>query len=117
MDAIGFALENYNAVGAWRSKDGSFDIDPSGVFPDGTRFKNADELKKVLLAKKQEFARALAEKMLTYAIGRGLEPYDDRTLDKIVAALAKNDYRFSTLALEIAKSDPFRLRRGRNLKD
>ncbi|HEX7899883.1 MAG TPA: DUF1592 domain-containing protein [Planctomycetota bacterium] len=117
MDAIGFALENYNAVGAWRTKDGTFDIDPAGAFPDGTKFKSADELKKVLLAKKDQFARGLAEKMLTYAIGRGMEPYDDRALDKVAAALAKTDYKFSTLILEIAKSDPFRLRRGKNLKE
>jgi hypothetical protein len=117
MDAIGFALENYNAVGAWRTKDGAFDIDPAGTFPDGTKFKSVDELKKALLAKKDAFARGLAEKTLTYAIGRGMEPCDDRALDKIAAALAKNDYKFSTLILEIVKSDPFRLRRGRNLKE
>ena len=117
MDAIGFAMENYNAIGAWRTKDGSFDIDPAGAFPDGTKFSGAAELKKVLLGKKDAFARGLADKMLTYAIGRGMEPYDDRALDKIAAALAKNDYKFSTLIVEIVKSDPFRLRRGRNLKE
>jgi hypothetical protein len=117
MDAIGFALENYDAIGQWRKKDGTFDIDPSGSFPDGTSFKDAAELKKVLLARKDAFARALAEKLLIYALGRGLEPYDDLVLDRITAAAAKSEFKMSSLIVEIVKSEPFRLRRGRNFKD
>jgi hypothetical protein len=113
MDPLGFAFENYDAVGAFRARDGEFPIDPSGTLPDGKSFKGPAELKAVLKEKKGLFARCLAEKMLTYALGRGLEYYDKPTIDRITAALAKDDYRFSTLAVEIAKSDPFRLRRGK----
>jgi mono/diheme cytochrome c family protein len=114
MDALGFALENFNAVGAFRTKDGDFPIDPSGTLPDGQSFKGPAELKTVLKGKKDLFARCLAEKMLTYALGRGLEPYDRPAVEKITQALAHDDYRFSTLVLGIARSDPFRLRRGKD---
>jgi hypothetical protein len=112
MDALGFAFENYNAIGAYRTKDGDFPIDPSGTLPDGRSFKGPAELKAILKGKKELFSRCLAEKMLTYALGRGLEAYDRPAVDKIAAALSRDDYRFSTLVLEIARSDPFRLRRG-----
>lgn len=117
MDAIGFALENYDAVGGWRAKDGGFDVDPSGAFPDGTAFKGPEDLRKVLLSRKDLFVRCLAEKMLTYALGRGVEPYDDPALRKIVDATAKDGHKISRLVVEIVKSDPFRLRRGRNSQD
>jgi hypothetical protein len=117
MDAIGFALENYNAVGAWRTKDGGFEIDPSGVLPDGATIKGVADLKKAILAKKDMFARCMIEKMMIYALGRGLEFYDDRSVDRALAALSKDKYKFSTLVVEIAKSDPFRLRRGKNVQD
>jgi hypothetical protein len=117
MDSIGFALENYNAVGAWRAKDGNFEIDAEGVFADGTSFKGFPELRKILLAKKDKFARCLAEKLMIFGIGRGVEPSDERALDRIQAALARDQYKFSTLVAEIVKSDPFRLRRGKNTKD
>jgi hypothetical protein len=117
MDAIGFALENFNAVGAWRTKDGAFDIDPAGTLPDGTSIKGVADLKKAILAKKDLFARCLIEKMLIYAVGRGLEPYDDRAVDKALGSVAKNGYRFSSVVVEIVKSDPFRLRRGKSVQD
>ena len=117
MDAIGFALENYNAVGAFRTKDGAFDIDASGAFPDGASFRGGGELKKVLLARKEAFVRCLIEKLLTYAVGRGVEPYDDPAIRKIQAAAEKDGWKFSRLVVEIAKSDPFRLRRGKNSKE
>jgi hypothetical protein len=113
MDPIGFAFENYDAVGAFRSKDGKFPIDPSGVLPDGRSFRGPADLKVILKGKKELFSRCLAEKMLTYALGRGLGPYDRPALDAIQAALVRNDYRFSVLVTEIVKSDPFRLRRGK----
>src|SRR5205814_1178579 len=117
MDAIGFALENFNAIGAWRTKDGMFDIDPGGTLPDGTNIKGVADLKKAILAKKDPFARCVIEKLMIYALGRGMEPYDDRALDKALAAVAKDKYRFSSVVLEIIKSDPFRLRRGKNVQD
>jgi hypothetical protein len=114
MDPLGFAFENFNAIGAFRTKDGDFPIDPSGTLPDGVSFKGPAELKAVLKGKKELFSRCLTEKMLTYALGRGVESYDRPAVDKITAALARDDYRFSTLLLEIARSDPFRLRRGKD---
>ena len=112
MDPLGFGLENYNAIGAFRRQDGLYDIDPSGVLPDGSTFNGPAELKNILLAKKELFARCLAEKMLTFAIGRGLEYYDKRAVDSILAHLKKHDERFSALVVGIVTSDPFRLRRG-----
>jgi hypothetical protein len=114
MDPLGLAFENYDAIGRFRAKDEGVDIDPSGVLPNGQKFKGPAELKKILLEKKDLFSRCLAEKMLTYAIGRGLDYYDKPAIDRIVAALAKNDYRFSSLVVEICKSDPFCLRRGKD---
>jgi hypothetical protein len=111
MDPIGFAFENFNAIGKFRSKEGDFAIDPSGTLPDGQMFNGPAELKQILKGKKELFASCLTDKMLTYALGRGLEYYDTRTVDAIVAALERDNYRFSTLVVEIAKSDPFRLRR------
>jgi hypothetical protein len=114
MDALGFAMENFDAVGAWRTRDGEFEIDPSGVLPEGQTFKGPAELKAILLTSSREsFTRCLAEKMLTYALGRGLEYYDRCAVDDITKALAENDYKFSTLVLEIVKSDPFQKRRGK----
>lgn len=110
MDPIGFAFENYDATGAFRTKDGKFDIDPAGVLPDGRAFKGPDELKIILKTQKDLFGRCLAEKMLTYALGRGLEYYDKCSLDKILTNLAKDDYRFTTLILEVVKSEPFLMR-------
>ncbi len=110
MDPIGFAFENYDAVGRWRDQDGKFDIDPSGTLPNGRTFRGPAELKVILKEKKDLFGRCLAEKMLTYALGRGLEYYDRCAVDKILAALDKNDYRFSTLLLEVVRSEPFQLR-------
>jgi hypothetical protein len=112
MDPIGFALENFNAVGAFRTKDGAFDIDASGEFADGAKFQGPEDLKTIIQGKSDLFARCLAEKMLIYALGRGLEYYDRPTVERIVQAVAANDYKFSALVIEIVKSDPFRLRRG-----
>src|SRR4029078_12804658 len=110
MDPIGFAFENFDAIGAWRDKDGAFPIDPSRELPDGQKLQGPRELKNVLKEKKELFARSLAEKILTYALGRGLEYYDKCAVDRIVAALEKNDYRLSTLIVETVNSDPFQMR-------
>ncbi|MEO7798667.1 MAG: DUF1592 domain-containing protein [Opitutaceae bacterium] len=111
MDPLGFAFENFDAIGAWRDKDsGGFPIDASGVLPDGKSFSGATGLKEVLDTKKELFLRSVTNKMLTYALGRGLEYYDRPAAEQIVTALTKNEYRFSTLVLEIVKSDPFQKR-------
>jgi hypothetical protein len=112
MDPLGFGLENFDAVGGWRAQDGGQPIDASGVLPGGKTFDGVEGLRQILKAKKDQFARCLAEKMLTYALGRGLEDFDDAAVDQIAHAAAKNDYRFSAFAIEIARSAPFQLRRG-----
>jgi hypothetical protein len=112
MDPIGFALENFNAVGAFRTKDGSFDIDATGEFADGTKFTGPAELKAIVLQRKEEFTRCLTEKLLIYALGRGLEYYDRPTVERIVKALSAGNYKFSVLINQIVQSDAFRKRRG-----
>jgi hypothetical protein len=112
MDPIGFALENFNAVGAFRTKDGTFDIDATGEFADGTRFSGPAELKSLVLKRKEEFTRCLSEKLLIYAVGRGLEHYDRPTVERIVKSLPEGEYKFSVLVTQIVQSDAFRKRRG-----
>ena len=113
IDPLGFAFENYNSIGAFRTKDGEFPIDPAGTLPDGKTFNGPAELKAILKGKSDQFTTCLAEKMLTYALGRGVEYYDKPTVDRLTAALARDNYKFSTLIIEIVRSDPFRLRRGK----
>ncbi len=112
MDAIGFSLENYDAVGGFRIKDGTFAIDAGGSFPDGTTFSGPAGLKDVLLARKREFCRCLTEKMMTFALGRGLEPADRPTVERIIDRLESNDHKVSVLVSGIVASDAFRQRRG-----
>jgi hypothetical protein len=112
MDGLGFGLENFDAIGGFRTKDGDAAIDSTGELPGNVKFSGPAELKGVLLSKKDQFAKCLAEKMLTYALGRGLEFYDRRAVDAITAGLAKGEYKFSALVTAIVKSDPFRMRRG-----
>ena len=112
MDPIGFGLENYDASGAWREKDGQFPIDSSGKLPGGASFNGPQELNQVLASQKDLFVRNLTEKMLTYALGRGLESYDAPAVNRIIKELASNQYRFSSLVLGIVKSEPFQMRAG-----
>src|SRR5438128_1477728 len=113
MDPIGFGLENFNGIGAWREKEGEFSIDPAGKLVTGETFNGPAELKTILHKRKRDdFVHCLTEKMLTYALGRGLEYYDKCAVDQITKRLAKDRYRFSTLILEIVKSTPFEMRRG-----
>ena len=101
-----------DAVGGYRDEEDGRRIDASGTLPDGRTFQGPDELKQILLEKKREFARCLSEKLLTFALGRGLEYYDRRAVDKIVTSVEQNDFKFSAICAEIVRSDPFRLRRG-----
>jgi hypothetical protein len=112
MDPLGFGFENFDAIGAWRTKEGKFPIDPSGVLPDGQSFQGPKGLRAILRGRKDEFTRCLSEKMLTYALGRGVEAYDRCAVEEIAAAVAKDDYRFSRLVIAIVQSDPFQKRRG-----
>jgi mono/diheme cytochrome c family protein len=110
MDPIGFAFENFDGIGAFRAEDRGHPIDASGELPGGQRFSGPAELKEILKGKKELFARALSEKMLTYALGRGLEYYDKCAVDQLVSALEKNDNRFQALIVETIKSPPFQMR-------
>jgi hypothetical protein len=112
MDPLGFGLENFDGIGGWRTTEGKFKIDPSGTLPGGETFNGPEDLRKVLLAKKEQFKRNLAEKLLTYALGRGLEYYDKCAVDEVVKASAAGGDRFSTMVIGIVKSDPFQKRRG-----
>ena len=113
MDPIGFSLENFDAIGAWRDNDGTFAIDASGRLPGGEQFSGASGLKSLLASqRKAAFQRCLAEKMLTYALGRGLEYYDRCALESIVAHLQQHDSRFSALIEGVVNSVPFQKRRG-----
>ena len=113
MDPIGFGFENFDGVGGWREQDGGFQVDASGQLVSGETFQGPAELKRILLtARRGEFLRCLASKLLTYALGRGLEYYDQCAVDSVVAALAAGDYRFSALVQGVVDSVPFQQRRG-----
>jgi mono/diheme cytochrome c family protein len=116
MDVLGFGLENYDAVGRWRTMDGKFPIDVSGAFPSGKSFATPAEMRALLKGELPDFARCLTGKMLTYALGRGLERYDKRTVNDITRKLEASGYQFQTLVYEITKSLPFQSRRGEALK-
>jgi hypothetical protein len=116
MDPLGFGLENFDAIGAWRTNDGKIPIDSSGSLPDGRSFQGPDGLKGILKADRDAFAGCLTTKLLTYALGRGLERYDRAAVSGITKRIAANDYRFSSLVLEIVAARPFQMRRGDRVK-
>jgi len=111
MDPLGFGLENFDAVGAWRTEDGKFPIDTSGQLPDGRTFTGPVELRAILSGEREAFSRAITSKLMTYALGRGLERADGRTVRQIAARLPDHGYKFSGLVLEIVNSLPFTSRR------
>ena len=113
MDPLGFGLENYDGIGSWRTKEGEFEIDASGELPGGETFAGPRELKTILLARQDDFIHCLAEKMLTYGLGRGVEYSDRCTVEDLVRAVKENDYEFSSLILAIVESDAFQKRRGK----
>ena len=108
IDPLGFALENYDVLGRWRTSDAGKPIDSSGQLPDGTRINGPDDLKRVLLERKDAFLRFFTSKMLGYALGRGLTPADSCTVDQIVGKVAAENYSAQTLIREIVSSVPFR---------
>jgi mono/diheme cytochrome c family protein len=112
MDPLGFGFENYDAIGSWRTNEGKFPVDASGALPDGRKFSGAPDLKALLRTAQDDFAQCLTEKMLTYALGRGMERYDRPAIREITRKMAENDYRFSSMILGIVESTPFRMRRG-----
>jgi hypothetical protein len=118
MDSLGFALENFDAIGRWRTRDGEFPIDASGELPDGRKFDGPGELKSILSDRsKRDFVVCFTKTMLAYALGRELEYYDRCAVDKIDKALLTDNDRFSTLVSQIIKSEPFQKRRGKHKSD
>jgi len=113
MDAFGFALENFNGIGQWRDRDErGAPIDTTGRLAAGRALKGLDDMKALLHDRRTEFTRCFTEKMFIYALGRGLDYYDEPAIDRIVATLERNDCRFSALVAAIVKSPAFLLRRG-----
>lgn len=112
MDPLGFALDNFDAVGRWRETYGDLKLDVSGELPTGEKLNGSADLQKVLLTRKDQFIRHLSSQMLMYALGRELDNFDDCPLQRITAKLQAEDYRFSTLVREIVLSYPFQNRRG-----
>ena len=112
MDPVGFALENYDAVGRWRGVEADKPIDSSGGLPDGSEFDGIEGIEDAILARPEIFAGVLAEKLLTYGLGRGVEHYDAPAIREVVREAKADNFRFSTLILGITKSTPFQMRRS-----
>ena len=113
LDPVGFALENFDPVGRFRTVDESYKpVDPSGALPDGTKFTNLVEFRAALTKHPDRFMWTLTEKLMTYALGRGVESYDMPAIRKIVQDAAPTKYRFSALVVGIVKSVPFQMRRA-----
>jgi hypothetical protein len=113
MDPLGFSLENFDGLGRWRdtAAPGTGAIDSSGVLPDGTEFNGPTGLRDVLVGRRDQFVETFTERLLTYALGRGLEQYDLPVVRKITREAAANDQRWSSIILGIVNSAPFRMRR------
>jgi mono/diheme cytochrome c family protein len=112
MDPIGFAMENFDAVGRWRDNDNGNAIDTSGVFTDGSRFEGIAGLKKVLLAHPEQFVHTVAEKLMMYGVGRNLQYFDEPSIRSVVRQAAPDNYTFASLVQGIVKSPPFQMRQS-----
>jgi hypothetical protein len=112
MDPIGFAMDNFDAVGRWRDTDAGQPIDASGVLPEGTKFSGVAELKKALLRQPEQFVDTIAEKLLMYAIARNVQYYDRPAIRAIVRQAAASNYTFASLVLGVVKSAPFQMRKS-----
>jgi hypothetical protein len=112
MDVLGFGLDNYNGIGKWRTMDGKFPIDAAGTLPGGKSFASPAELRAILLSEMPEFSHCVIEKALTYALGRGLQPFDAPAVNQIQTRLAASNYPFQSIVFEVIRSLPFQSRRG-----
>jgi hypothetical protein len=110
MDPLGFAMENFNGVGAWRTKDGPTPIDASSQLADGTKVTGVVTLRQALTRRPERFVGTMTEKLMTYALGRGLVASDMPAVRQIVSSAAPNNYRFSSIVLGIVNSVPFKMR-------
>jgi hypothetical protein len=114
MDPLGFALENFDGIGRWRdtaSEEGAGAIDASGVLPDGTTFDGPAGLRQILAQKRDMFVETFTERLMTYALGRGIEQYDAPVIRRIVREASLDDQKWSAIILGIVKSNPFQMRR------
>ena len=111
MDPIGFSLENYDAIGKWRTEFAGQAIDASGLLPDGNTFDGPDGLRGLLLERPDDFVGTVTEKLMRFALGRSLEYYDMPEVRAIVRGAAKNDYKWSSVILGVIESAPFQMRR------
>jgi hypothetical protein len=112
MDPIGFGLENFDPIGRWRTEIAGQPVDAAGQLTTGESFSGPGQLKAILLKRKDDFVRNVTQKLLAYALGRGLEYYDEGPVKKITDSLAKSDDKSTILVIEIVKSYPFRYRRN-----
>ncbi len=112
MDTLGFGLENFDVIGKWRTEDDGFKIDPTGSMPDGSKFAGPADLKKYLMSKKSQFVRAFGEKMLIYALGRGLSAADKCHIDEVAKATESGNYKLSAVIAAVVKSEAFLKKRG-----
>ena len=113
MDPLGFSLENFDAIGQWRTTDAGAASDGSGVLLDGTKVEGPAALRQALVAQKEQFVRTVTAKLATYALGREIESFDAPAIRGIVRAAAADNYRWSSVILALVKSAPFQLRRAR----
>jgi len=113
MDPVGLSLERFDAIGRWRSEEGGEPIDPTGSLPDGTEFHGVDGLEKALLDRPELFVGTIAEKLLTYGLGRGVEYYDAPAVRAILREASANDSRISSIILGVVNSKPFQMKRAR----
>jgi hypothetical protein len=114
MDPLGLALENFDAIGEWRTKDRQAleAIDASGQLVDGTPVNGPVDLRRALLRRPEQFVQTLTERLMTYALGRSVEAHDMPAVRKVVRDAARDSYRFSSLVLGIVKSAPFQMRKA-----
>jgi hypothetical protein len=110
MDPIGFAMENFDAVGRWRDHDNGSTIDASGTFPDGTTFSGMAGLRKILLGQKDQFVSTVAEKLLMYALGRNLQYYDEPAVRAVVRGAAPANYTLASLVSGVVQTPQFQFR-------
>jgi hypothetical protein len=110
MDPIGFSLEKFDAVGRWRMFDREQPVDSSGALPDGTTVSSLEELEAGILERPEMFVSTLTGKLLTFALGRGVESFDAPAIRKVVRESADDNYRFSSLIQAIVTSTPFQMR-------
>jgi len=115
IDPVGFALEQFDAIGKWRDVDRSYTrIDPAGTMPDGTAFANLAEFRRLVISHPAPFLRTFTEKLMVYALGRGYETYDAPAVRKIVHEATAGNYKFSDIVLGVVKSTPFQMRRAQD---